>query len=178
MRQKTTMNLFSSASQQQQLGKDEWKGRLFLKVMVILLLGGATSLVWQPSSSSSSQEPSLVLLKKKAATNAAMMKEDSATSNSTQQEQQQRSLVDPEKIPHFLRSYFQWHREQLHLLHSGQLNWTTMITRTSTRSTRTSCRGFLILRCADRDRCGGLADRIKAFPFIILIAAKTQRILY
>ncbi|CAB9515315.1 expressed unknown protein [Seminavis robusta] len=68
-------------------------------------------------------------------------------------------------LPEWMKRYFAWHHRQLQSLE--------ITTGGSNEQKR-----YLILQCLHQDRqCGGLADRLLALPFLILLAAQTQRIL-
>lgn len=65
-------------------------------------------------------------------------------------------------LPQWMKDYFSWHREQT--LHS--------IPSPAQQQQR-----YLVLQCLEQDRqCGGLADRILALPFLILMAAQSKRL--
>jgi hypothetical protein len=66
------------------------------------------------------------------------------------------------RLPLWMKDYFTWHRQQRsHLNHT---NWKQF--------------RFLIMQCRQHDsRCGGTADRLKPIPYLLLIAAQTQRLL-
>jgi hypothetical protein len=62
-------------------------------------------------------------------------------------------------LPHWMKEYFSWHRQK-----------TLEPTKFSQR--------YLILQCLEQDKqCGGLADRLLALPFLILLASQSRRIL-
>lgn len=61
----------------------------------------------------------------------------------------------------FIKDYFDWHRKQTRSL--NECNYRTY--------------KFIVLRCSNNERkCGGVADRLKALPFFIAAAAKSNRI--
>jgi hypothetical protein len=65
-------------------------------------------------------------------------------------------------LPLWVHQYMEWHREQVRTLTAG--NWRG--------------RRFLISRCLRSDRtCGGVSDRLKSLPTLLLLAHQSQRIL-
>jgi len=86
-------------------------------------------------------------------------------------------VVDPEDIwesadsnPTWLKQYFQWHKETL-----GSLNTTQSLQKQQEWWKR---QRLLILECHETSaHCGGLADRLSAMPFLILLAARSQRLI-
>ena len=64
--------------------------------------------------------------------------------------------------PPWMMEYFRWHHETKRNLNVG--NWD-----------RTK---YLVMHCLERHtRCGGLSDRLRPLPVLILIAARSQRLL-
>jgi hypothetical protein len=60
-----------------------------------------------------------------------------------------------------ITDYVAWHTEQLKGMNEN--NWESF--------------QYLILRCSEKDgKCGGVADRLKPIPLILLMAARTNRI--
>jgi hypothetical protein len=60
-----------------------------------------------------------------------------------------------------ISDYFAWHTEQRKAMNES--NWESF--------------QYLILRCSEKDgKCGGVADRLKPIPLILLMAARTNRI--
>lgn len=65
-------------------------------------------------------------------------------------------------LPAWMQDYIAWHSEQLQSLTAK--NWRD--------------HKFMISRCLDIDRaCGGVSDRLKSLPVLMLLAAQSQRIL-
>jgi hypothetical protein len=70
---------------------------------------------------------------------------------------------DSPAIPHWMKSYFQWHRQQRETLLNPS-DWRSM--------------KLFVMECLDsQDRCGGTADRLKPIPSMLRMAAMTQRFL-
>lgn len=68
-------------------------------------------------------------------------------------------------IPSWMKHYFDWHVQQIVNLTSD--NW------------QSDNRKYLVLRCYRKDgRCGGLSDRLKPVPLLVLAANISQRILF
>jgi hypothetical protein len=71
---------------------------------------------------------------------------------------------DP-NLPDWMKDYFSWHAQQLPLV--TQSNW------------KSENRRYLLLRCYQQDhRCGGVSDRIKPLPLILLAAYQSQRLVF
>lgn len=65
-------------------------------------------------------------------------------------------------IPDWMKQYVKWHQEQR----------LTFLTNTSSHDTK-----FMVVRCMDNQKCGGLSDRMKPLPFYLMLAHMTQRVL-
>ena len=71
----------------------------------------------------------------------------------------QRSL---QIIPPWMTEYFQWHHEQrTKLLQRNKASIDNL--------------RYLVFRCWEGDKCGGLSDRMKPMPYFVMIAALTNR---
>lgn len=65
-------------------------------------------------------------------------------------------------LPTWMKTYFSWHREQRKLLQRH--NWQNF--------------RFLVMVCLEKiEKCGGTSDRLRSIPFMIRVAAQTDRIL-
>jgi hypothetical protein len=64
-------------------------------------------------------------------------------------------------LPHWMTDYFQWHSQQV-----------TSLTVSSWDSKK-----YLVLYCGTRTNCGGISDRLKPLPFLVLLAYRSQRVL-
>lgn len=65
-------------------------------------------------------------------------------------------------LPHWMREYMAWHAGQVASLTA--VNWRQ--------------KKYLIARCLDTDRaCGGVSDRLKSLPVLLMLAARSQRLL-
>lgn len=70
------------------------------------------------------------------------------------------------KIPAWMKQYFQWHQE-------ARANIT------KTKGTCWQQYQYLVIRCLDKhDFCGGTSDRLRALPFVLLLASRTNRLLF
>jgi hypothetical protein len=68
-------------------------------------------------------------------------------------------------LPDWMTEYMAWHAEQL--LHIDENNW------------REKQYRYLIARCLDIDRaCGGVSDRLKSLPTLLLLARLSNRIFF
>jgi len=66
-------------------------------------------------------------------------------------------------IPDWMKSYFDWHQQQLATLSAE--NWQNY--------------KYLILHCYKSDeRCGGVSDRLKVTPLLLLAAHRSQRLFF
>lgn len=71
------------------------------------------------------------------------------------------SLGLPKDFPKWARRYFNWHNKRRRNL--NETNWKSQ--------------KYLMLRCTHEDKkCGGLADRLKPLPYLLLLAARHKRI--
>jgi hypothetical protein len=71
--------------------------------------------------------------------------------------------ANTEKLPRWMKTYFQWHNEQRRLLTSS--NW---------RDFR-----YIIMTCLEADpKCGGTADRLRPVPLVLRVAAETRRLFF
>jgi len=67
-----------------------------------------------------------------------------------------------DRLPEWAAKYFRWHGVRRKLINAGD----------GGKDFR-----FLVLTCAQSDRtCGGLSDRLKSLPLLLLLAAKTERV--
>lgn len=66
-------------------------------------------------------------------------------------------------LPKWMQEYFIWHAKQRSIINQKKLDWKDQ--------------NLLVMRCKKRDLCGGFADRMKALPLLVAVAAKTKRIL-
>ena len=97
-------------------------------------------------------------------------------------------LFDPDKIPTFMKDYFDWHGEQLRQIQEDAVKADNEGSSNDDDNDFLSKYRFLVLRCAAgnnnnnkeavEDRCGGLSDRLKPFPLFLWYAATTNRILF
>lgn len=74
-----------------------------------------------------------------------------------------------EIIPAWMADYLEWHKERREQLR-----------RTLPRNNNTEEQSdvkFLVVRCLEREVCGGLSDRLKPMPFYILVASLAERVL-
>jgi hypothetical protein len=77
-------------------------------------------------------------------------------------------------LPEWMKEYFLWHETQIQQLSVD--NWDE---RDETQPGYVFKRRFLILRCyAQDERCGGLSDRLKPLPLMLLAAARSGRIFF
>ncbi len=60
-------------------------------------------------------------------------------------------------LPQWLQTYFTWHKEQ---------------TANANADTK-----YAVLTCLPEDDCGGLSDRLRPLPFLLMIAMRTNRVL-
>jgi hypothetical protein len=71
-------------------------------------------------------------------------------------------LDSSHQIPAWMQKYFEWHRDTRYSL--SEKNWKKS--------------KYLVMECLEsHDRCGGLSDRLRPIPTLLLIAAKSQRLL-
>jgi len=71
------------------------------------------------------------------------------------------SLGLSKEFPRWMKTYFNWHRKRR--LSLNETNWKSQ--------------KYLMLRCTHEDKkCGGLADRLKPLPYMILLAARHRRL--
>ena len=61
------------------------------------------------------------------------------------------------KLPKWLRDYFLWNQNQVQNANSETK--------------------YLVVTCLQNDRCGGLSDRLRSLPFMLLVASKVNRVL-
>lgn len=74
-----------------------------------------------------------------------------------------------------MTDYFAWHAQQLRTLTAD--NWKTKSKSKSSQAEQHNHR-FLLARCLESDRaCGGVSDRLKSLPTLLLLAARSRRIL-
>ncbi len=66
-------------------------------------------------------------------------------------------------IPDWMAQYVLWHQEQRHKF--------------LTNSTSSHDIKFMVVRCIENQKCGGLSDRMKPLPFYLMLAHLTQRVL-
>ena len=69
-------------------------------------------------------------------------------------------------LPQWMKDYFQWHEDSLQkIVQQEGNNWEDY--------------DYLVARCLIQDgKCGGGADRLKSLPFLLLLANRTQRLLF
>jgi hypothetical protein len=85
---------------------------------------------------------------------------DASTGHRHDQESESTTIWEKTDLPHWMKEYFSWHRQH-----------------TSKKPAQPNSR-YLILQCLEQDKqCGGLADRLMALPFLILLASQSRRIL-
>ena len=66
------------------------------------------------------------------------------------------------KIPPWMKEYFHWHRETKSKLTKENWNETK----------------YLVMQClSTHDKCGGVSDRLRPIPLMLLLAARSQRLL-
>jgi hypothetical protein len=88
-----------------------------------------------------------------------------STTNHKQREKQLPNIngANTDKLPVWMKTYFQWHQKQRRLLTSS--NW---------RDFR-----YIIMSCLEADlKCGGTADRLRPTPFVLRVAAETRRLFF
>ncbi len=61
-----------------------------------------------------------------------------------------------ERLPRWLQEYFAWHRDA---------------TQHADKDTK-----YIVLPCIGTDKCGGFSDRLRALPFMLLIASRLDRV--
>jgi len=66
-------------------------------------------------------------------------------------------------IPEWMAKYVTWHQEQRSIMISNY--------------TATNDMKFMVIRCIENQKCGGLSDRMKPLPFYLMVANLTQRVL-
>jgi hypothetical protein len=67
------------------------------------------------------------------------------------------------RIPEWMKEYLDWHTQTVATLHQG--NWDRY--------------NYIVLRCYRVDeRCGGVSDRLKPVPLILLAAARSRRVFF
>jgi hypothetical protein len=64
-------------------------------------------------------------------------------------------------LPKWMTDYFQWHSQQVKSL--AVSSWDS--------------KKYLVLYCGKRINCGGISDRLKPLPFLVLLAYRSQRVL-
>ena len=83
------------------------------------------------------------------------------------------STANMDRLPEWMKDYFAWHNEQVRQLTVHNWNDTTASNPVRRRFQ------FIVLRCFVQDeRCGGLSDRLKPLPLMVLAASQSRRILY
>ncbi|CAJ1888196.1 unnamed protein product [Cylindrotheca closterium] len=75
-----------------------------------------------------------------------------------------------DSIPKWMTSYFQWHSQQLELIHDQNQD--------DGMNNQWRHHKVLLVRCMDDDRCGGTSDRLKSIPLFLILAAKTNRLVF
>ena len=90
----------------------------------------------------------------------------------TQQQQQAKPVWGDTSLPVWMKEYFAWHKAQTTasaMTYGGRRD-------DNNHSNSNHHSRYLILQCLEQDRqCGGLADRLLALPFLVLLAAQSQR---
>ena len=76
-------------------------------------------------------------------------------------ENRQSSGSSIESLPKWMHDYFKWHAHEVQNL--DESNW---------RSKK-----FLVMFCTGERACGGISDRLKPLPFVLLLAHRSQRVL-
>lgn len=74
----------------------------------------------------------------------------------------QLTAFSQQRLPSWMIDYFAWHNETLSNLDSK--NW---------KNTK-----YLVMSCTGRHSCGGISDRLKPLPFVVLQAARHRRLLF
>jgi hypothetical protein len=70
---------------------------------------------------------------------------------------------DSVKLPRWMKQYFSWHRDQLRRINEG--NWQEY--------------RYIVMACLKRSpKCGGTSDRLRPLPFVVRVAAETDRLLF
>lgn len=79
-------------------------------------------------------------------------------------------LLDRSKtiIPEWMAQYVTWHQEQRQILDNSTI---------SNNTAAINDMKFMVVRCIERQKCGGLSDRMKPLPFYLMVANLTQRVL-
>lgn len=94
--------------------------------------------------------------------------EDTAYAKWTEQERDKRQMKfarSKEIIPIWMAKYLTWHIEQRQKLrYNNSLSGDDDIK-------------YLVVRCLEREKCGGLSDRMQPMPFYVMLANLTQRVL-
>lgn len=77
-------------------------------------------------------------------------------------------LLDRSKtiIPEWMSKYVSWHQEQRKILENSKNNTAAL-----------NDMKFMVVRCLENQKCGGLSDRMKPLPFYLMVANLTQRVL-
>ena len=90
---------------------------------------------------------------------------ESARISQFQQQNPKNLWVDNPNLPDWMKEYFSWHAEQLPSV--TQSNWNS------------DNRRYLIVRCRrEFKQCGGVSDRIKPLPLLLLAAYQSQRLIF
>ena len=90
------------------------------------------------------------------------------------------------QLPLWMKDYFEWHHKQqeeptsnsspLRMRNDFNHNSKNHTTITPNNNNNNNNKRYLILQCLEQDRqCGGLADRLLVLPFLVLVAAQSQR---
>ena len=64
-------------------------------------------------------------------------------------------------MPKWIHDYFEWHAQEIQNL--SESNWES--------------KKYLVMVCTGERSCGGISDRLKPLPFVLLLAHRSQRIL-
>ncbi len=70
-------------------------------------------------------------------------------------------------IPEWMANYVNWHQEQRRILDNNKIS----------NDTTTDDMKFMVIRCIENQKCGGLSDRMSPLPFYLMVANLTQRVL-
>lgn len=88
---------------------------------------------------------------------------------SKDEQQTHQILLEKSKtiIPEWMAKYVTWHQEQRRILDDSKIS----------NDTATNNMKFMVVRCIENQKCGGLSDRMKPLPFYLMVANLTQRVL-
>jgi hypothetical protein len=96
-------------------------------------------------------------------TNAPPASEPTAPGKETKRVTKKNLWDDSTVIPPWMKRYFAWHESERKKL--TRENWQS--------------RRYLVVRClADDSKCGGTSDRLTSLPYLIMLANRTNRLLF